>query len=468
MKRITSLALSLSMCAACLLPANAEAANIMANGVFTARGNYFVNDNFSESAYDPFNIGSNLMLGLNVAVSPNLYGIVLLRNLDASWGNSNGSEIRSNGWQGDSSLGIFLGYVQYNSDYAKLTVGQVDADKGSYTFGNALNSTLPMAGVQARFEINDKANLDLAYYRPSATMFTNAAGTTDYSVVEGGAINLVEASLPMSFDSFKIRPYAGYMTIGENNVLALGTPLLDIGAGVYGTGYASATNFLGTKAYLAGFSTLVSPMDYLTLSLDFQYGSATTEYYTGTDHANRAGFIIGAGANYELTFGNLGLIGWYGSGDDADASNGSERAVVFATTAPNMVAKLAGPFAGDLFFDFDTTIMDPSATGVSQLPGTMGATLALSNLSFADKLYHSAWINYTQGTSENTAYNILIGNGYTNMTIDDSIVQFGLANWYIVNRNLNFAFEIAHGFGSTGTQVSADPLMLDLRMNYMF
>ncbi len=465
MKRIISLALSLSVCAACLMPAKAEAVNITANGVFTARGNYFANDNFTESSYDPYNIGSNLMLGFNLAVSPNLYGVFLLRNLDATWGATNGTEIRSNGWQGDSTFGMFLGYVQYNSDFAKLAVGQLNTEKGSYTFGNALNNTLPMAGVQVGFELNSNANLDLAFYRPSTTTVSN------FIVAEGGAINLLEASLPLNFDDFKIRPYASYMHIGENNKIPMGSPMMDIAAGVFGSSYY--TNPAGTKAltgktdaYVAGFSAMVNPMDYLTLSFDAQYGASKT--YNDLDYANRAGFIIGANATYNLTFANLGLIAWYGSGDDDDATNGSERAVVFATTAPNMVAKLAGPFAGDLLFDSDITIMDPSASGVTQLPGTMGATLAVSNMTFTDKLYHSAWVNYTAGTSSSAISNATSGL-YTIMTTEDSVMQFGLANWYIVNPNLNFAFEVAYGMSNfVGATAADNPLMVDIRMNYMF
>ncbi len=482
MKRIISLALSLSICAACLMPAKAEAAvAVNASGMYTIRTQYYDNVSFTENTTaEPLNLGSNMILALVVAASPDLMAVITMRNLDPIWGINDGSGIRSQGWLDDIS-GILMGHIQYNTKNVLFRGGQLQNDKGSYTFVNSLINGLPMAGLQAVIRANDNMDIDFTFSRPVASK------GSDYSLVKDSTIDLFDLSVPMNFDTFKIRPYATYINIGTEvdlinatdytsifNILSTSaTPayLYDVASGVYGADYlTNYANVNGTKAYMGGFSATVNPADYLNLTLDFHYGKSTTDFTLAGSETlmDRAGFVIGASADYELTFATIGIVGWYSSGDDDDASNGSERAVIFGAGAPNLTTRVAGDFAGDMLFDTDGLVVAPNYPGFVQVPGTMGVTLGINGISFKDRLTHSLWANYTAGTNhvDSTPAGYV---DYRRLTTEESVMQFGMVNWYPFTRNLIGAVEFAYGMSNLANATSADnPIMVDFRVNYLF
>ncbi len=465
MKNLSKLLMTLGFCALCMTPTKAEAVHVNVFGGVEYGATYYDNTNFTGDATDPFRSASNFQVFLIFGVSEDLYAFITYRNLDMLMGSTTyGTSTGNAGWGGSTYFDGTPRYsLHWNTDLIKLSIGQLHPEKGSYTFGgSALNLTVPLSGIEAKIDLSDSMRLTASYFRPHIT-------TSGLSAAKSTNSELVELSLVVDTPSFKIRPYAEFLYLGPKFGAQEGNNPYYITPGVYGSQpYTGTTSDVTAAqvAYVAGFSGIATPNDALSLSLDVQYGISQTQ--GDDDSLNRAGFLVGASAGYNLGFGTVTLLGWYGSGDDDDSTNGSERVVIIGTDAPSFATKIAGPLAGDLLLNTCGDITTQDGTVTVQLPGTLGAAIGISGMSFVEKLQHGVWASYTVGTSEisdNQASAI-----FKVMTKDDAIAQVGLINAYHVNKNLRLVLEGAYGvvLDKDASQFSDNPLMADMRIKYSF
>ncbi len=219
-------------------------------------------------------------------------------------------------------------------------------------------------------------------------------------------------SLPVETERFKINPWAMYAMIGKYSLSGLAItnePAIVAPRGglmpVMGSNYAGFQNtFLPAldRAWGDGFwfgSTLqFQPVDELTIMLEGAFGSVymgEIANYTGfgdtgrTMELRRSGWYAAARLEYALPFAKAGLLGWYGSGDDSNPYNGSERLPQYNT--PWMVSSLG--FGGSPVDEATWKVLGSN-------PGGLAAVIAeLKDISFVEDLTHVLRFCYYWGTN---------------------------------------------------------------------
>ncbi len=148
----------------------------------------------------------------------------------------------------------------------------------------------------------------------------------------------------------------------------------------------------------AGLVADFTPTSRLRLGFEGAYGSVdmgSVKNYTGIDpngrtfDVKRAGWYAGARIDYTCDFGVPGFIFWYGSGDDEDPYNGSERLPQYNT--PWGVTSLG--FGGGCWDEITWKVL-------GQNPAGMAAFIAqIDKISFVDDLSHTLRFGYYVGTN---------------------------------------------------------------------
>ena len=183
----------------------------------------------------------------------------------------------------------------------------------------------------------------------------------------------------------------------------------------------------------------------------------------------RQGWLLSGIAEYKLDYVTPGLIAWYGSGDNSDTMDGSER---LPTLSPGWGATTLG-------WDGAYGISDGAV--LSKTPtGTWGVVARLADISFFENLTHTLAVGFYTGTNNTRMVTsgpvsgVESGNVY--LTTKDHAWEVNFDSQYKIYENLTLAAEM--GFvrldldkdvwGSKLSGVDKTAYKVGLNLNYAF
>lgn len=274
-----------------------------------------------------------------------------------------------------------------------------------------------MGGISVTTPLYDstdtRADLTFFWARPYNDNSSATFGT-DRRTQHLDNMDVFALSLPVRWDRLKVTPWFMYSLIGKyslsglaiSNEPAIVAPRGGLMPVLGSNNYASFQNpyLLGLNrawgdGFWAGAVVEYQPADELTFFLEGAYGSVDmgdVSRYTGfgdsagrTLSLRRAGWYVAGRADYAFDWGTVGLLGWYGSGDDGNPYNGSERLPQYNT--PWMVSSLG----------FGGSPIDEAAWKVlGSNPGGLAAVIAqVKDVSFVEDLKHTIRFCYYWGTN---------------------------------------------------------------------
>jgi outer membrane protein W len=392
---------------------------------------------------------------LEAVASEALSGTVWFE-MNSQWGNNASGSLGA-----DRNIvvvkGAWLDWTPPNTDL-KIRMGIQPLAMPSFT-GAASVFDDDVAAVTFNYKFNDNVSLTALWARPYNDNGGLVAGDRGHNQYYMDNVDVGALLLPLSFDGVKVTPWVMLGAIGPNfnhnpDTFSGSTygrvveGMLPVGGAIRKDGMPSGKPQHGyATAFWAGLTGEVTAFDPFRLAWDVNYGSAT---WPDDGRLNRAGWLASLLFEYKLDWGIPGLYGWYGSGDDSDPSNGSERMAVFDFNGTNQFSHFA--------FNGSPTINTPREGVIStNMAGTWGVGIRLKDFSFVEDLKHTLRVNYIGGTnSPDFARKYLTGQGrgYTSITRGgfnntaaglnnmyltklDSAVEFGLRTDYKVYENLN-------------------------------
>ena len=149
----------------------------------------------------------------------------------------------------------------------------------------------------------------------------------------------------------------------------------------------------------------------------------------------RQGWLLSGIAEYKLDYVTPGLIAWYGSGDNSDTMDGSER---LPTLSPGWGATTLG-------WDGAYGISDGAV--LSNTPtGTWGVVARLADISFFENLTHTLAVGFYTGTNNTRMVTsgpvggVESGNVY--LTTKDHAWEVNFDSQYKIYENLTLAAEM--------------------------
>jgi len=431
MKRLTLLAAALVMVLGFAVSASAApevtvSGNILVNAVWGS--NWDFNDGNASTPGENDQamwIRERFNLGFTAVANENLKGVIILRSTRQSFGQggfANGAGGAGGGGGGDT-IGVNQAYIDFSWPGTSVNVKagfQPIALPAAVGGGSMIQDDIA-TGVMVSTNLTDGVDLLAGWTRFNDRSITGggntATGLTD-SAIDGWIV-----ALPLSFEGFSMAPFFVYTDLGEN---ALGAAV-------------DAKNI-----YWAGSSFELSMLDPFILKADINYGKQSADQ----DAADATGWLADVAVEYTgFDFMNLEFAFAWMSGEDDDATNGSERMPILSDSwALGSFWFGGGLITGDDIGDGDNVgfwALALSATGIQ---------------SFAEGLTHDAHIVYAKGTNDerstgrltygrslteedsmleidfNTMYKVYDeltlynGIGYINLDADDSATAWGANN----------------------------------------
>ncbi|MBZ4684486.1 MAG: hypothetical protein JG774_231 [Desulfomicrobiaceae bacterium] len=385
---------------------SASAAELKTRGSIDVYGQWSQNlydFNSDVSDADNHSINQRVRMYFDYVASQNLKGVVGFE-IDTDWGRDAGfgtdQSIRgSSGKDFTKGGSVEIKHAYIDFTYPDTTVNikaglQPVALPG--VFGSPIfDDDAPAIVVSA--PINDMFAVTAGFMRDEDTNTDNIVSTAkDQKDQERDASFL---AAPIKLDGFAITPYFAYGWVGEDRE----------------TDEAYNLWWLGANAELTMF-------DPLTFAADLMYGSTT-----GLDE-NDHGWYGALAASYKFDMVTPTLFFTYASGDDDDATDGSE---IMPTLSEGWaISPMTGARA------FSTTWDTWGLTGLPQEAGlamwTVG--LKLDKIQFIDKLSHTLVVAYLKGTSdedsaqlfdeESHAFEVYLANTYKIYENLSAIVEF--------------------------------------------
>ena len=426
MKKIVTLMLAAGLVFGAF--STASAAQINAKGSWDFAFEFNDNSNFYNAGNgDTFYGEQRFRTQIDVIASEALRGVVFFEIGETVWGSKDGAlgadgkvvEVRRS----------YIDWLVPNTDL-KVRMGiQGIALPGAVTGSSVLDDD--MAAITLSYTFNDNIAATAFWARPYD--FGNGDGKGN-KMDEMDMFGLV---LPMSFDGVKVTPYGLFANIGKDVYSNLAS---------YPDGYngGSIGSFIGgmlpptltevstpvrddLQAWWGGASVELSTFDPLSVKLDATYGKVTTD----EAEYDRAGWLVSAAVDYKLNGVTPGIVGWYGTGEDGDAANGSEQ-------MPYIYSSAWGPtslgFAGTCAIGTDSLIAFNGA-------GTWGAELRFADISFVENLSHVVRFAYIGGTNDPQAG--VDATFYpTYMTTEDKAFEINFDSTYQIYENLTLIVEM--------------------------
>lgn len=402
MPRIVICLLALLLCPA--VPALAGLDVKMA-GDFRVYGIFFQNRNFTSwnatgtATEDPLQIYQRFRIRTDFITSEALKFRLGFMVTDTAWGTGTYTADAA-----QVSVQVYQAYLQFKwpDTKIKFTVGlqPLSLPQSPIFYDSVVlaskKETKSTAGIVITAPIiEDTLALNLGFTR----RLDNGAfdATTTQTADE---LDLYFLTLPVTLDGFKVTPWAmaGVIGQGANLTRTVAAGLRSGGSYLAPAGYRDSQNL----GLWAGASAVIDALDPVVFQADAIYGQTAM---ADAPRNRRRGFFLDAGVQYTgLSFVTPGLGLWWSSGEDSSLSNGSERIPVIS---PNF--GMANSFLFPCNQDFSNDNMGIDVTG------SMGATLALENLSFFERLSHIISLTAMTGTSSPRGMRLAVaasgGNG---------------------------------------------------------
>jgi hypothetical protein len=408
--------------------------------------------NGANPAFDNFEATQRIRLQLDAVASESLSGQVFFEIGDHVWGDADrgsGNPSATNtglprgagqgvgGALGADGVSVevrraFIDWIVPNTDL-RVRMGLQGMALPSYTFETAVFNH-DVAAVNLSYKVNDNVSIFAFWARPfndNAITNTNA-GRWNYSTNYMDNADAFGLGIPLTFDGFKITPWAMLSFIGPNTLAnAAGDATNSTGQGLtpafYSTGnyytwdrgpWDSRGRFTGdpfapgpygltvkrnseyATAWWVGLTGEITAADPLRIAWDANYGSVS---YVDTTYLNRSGWFINLLIEYKLDWGVPGLYGWWGSGDDSNPHNGSERMPIFNISNTNLQLSHFG-FNGGYYSDQT----DGASLGQTYA-GSWGIGARIRDMSFIEDLKHTLRVNLFGGTNDPAMAKYILG-----------------------------------------------------------
>ena len=382
------------------------AADIKASGYWDFN---FEWNNIAFSKPDPnavFHARQRLRTQVDVIASESLKGLVSFEIGTSNWGRAaDGASIGTDGatvevrysyldWRlPDSGLKARIGLQNFALPYFVADSPVLDDDG---------------AGLTLSYPVNDNVGLTLFWMRATND---NNPSPADRNVAD--ASDFFGLTLPVTGDGWRMTPWAVYANLGGNSLKAPdnSADIPDLREGLLpynANGATVAAKDAHSPAWWLGLGGDVKTFAPFRFAADLAYGKVDWGRAGGNAmELSRAGWLGVGLAEYKLDSLTPGLIFWYGSGDNSNPGDGSER----------MPAISPGWEGSTLGWDGEFGIADGASLNDTPI-GTWGIIAQLADMSFLENLSHTLALGYYTGTNSTdmattgAVTGIVSGNAY--------------------------------------------------------
>jgi len=438
MKRIVTLLLAAGLVFGAF--GGAQAADIKAKGQWDFNFEFLNNTDFQSKEHggkggDTFAGKQRLRTQIDIVASESLSGTVYFEMGDTIWGKEDGA-LGADG----KSVEVKRSYIDWivpNTDL-KVRMGIQGLALPGFVAGSPVLDD-DVAAITMSYAFNDMVAATAFWARPYDTAATDTNSTRSFDEMD-----LFGLIVPVTLDGMKIQPWAMYGTFGKDildvygdkayNQASAKQAAFGLMPAVLPAGAAAADDTF--DAWWGGLSYELSMFDPIRFKIDGLYGSVTND----KDEWERSGWLVIGALDYKMSMMTPGLFAWYGSGDDDDAGNGSERMPYIS------------PDFGPTSFGFDkpgAPIATDSLLSVSGA-GTWGVGLQLADISFIENLKHTLRVAYIKGTNDADLVKGLAtkspatdGNGLY-LTDEDSAWEVNFDHTYNIYENLALIVEMGY------------------------
>ena len=415
----------------------------------------FADRNFEKhNGDDKMRAATRLRTQIDVIASESLKGVMFFEIGHQNWGKAaEGAALGTDG----KEIKVRYSYVDWiipRTD-AKVRMGLQPYVQPTFTGIGSPILDADGAGITIGGNFTENVGANLFWLRAEND---NTNGYGKWHDDQNNAMDFVGLTLPLTFDGVKITPWGMYGFVGSRSLGgdAKGD-IDDMRAGmlpVLPSG-SDLTTLEGNRsegnAWWVGITGEMTTFSPFRLAGDFNYGSVdmgTVRSLSGYDGATsktidlkRSGWLASAIAEYKLDFGVPGLLLWYGSGDNSNPYDGSER-------MPTVDAGWSGSSFG---FDGGYGISSDTILGTSPV-GTWGVALRMKDISFMEDLSHVLRVGFIQGTNNSgmLAHNggtVVSMTGVGNdlyLTQHDRMWEVNIDTQYNIYQNLTLAFELGY------------------------
>ena len=410
---------------------------------------------------DKFATLQRFRLQMEAIASETLSSLLCLEVGDNLWGNN-----ESFGG-GGAALGTDGQFVKVRHAFMNWTVPDTSLSMrvglqtvpAPHTAGGSSILNNEVAGIVASYRVTDNVGISGAWLRP----FNDNYSPADVSNVNRlDNLDLFMLSVPVSGNGWQVTPWgmlgmSGANTFkGDERQYDFKNTILYMNLLPYSYLRAEANGNMGRRfqdrdygrLLFIGLPVVVKVFEPLRIEADFNYGySQGVGRYEITDfrdHATRfaetrrEGWLAKALVEYETEWGIPGVFGWYGSGDDGNVGNGSERMPAISPCG-NFTS-----FVGDDPTGFGMLVSGLNATYDLQLnyAGTWGLGIQIKDVSFIEDLTHTLRIARWAGTNSPAMIKYLAstdgaGNRMSYLTTHDSMIECNLDSVYTFSENLS-------------------------------
>ena len=466
MKKLMTLALAAAMMLGAAT--GASAIDFKAKGQWIMSFDYGMHGNFGESKAknnsgfgkheDEFEARQRVRLQLDAVASEALSGTVFFEMGDQIWGqDSTGGALGADGRVVELKR-AYIDWMVPQTDL-KVRMGIQGLALPSFTTNASQIFDDDVAAVSLNYQFNENVGLTAFWARPyndNAGYKSSDAGSTKWDNYMDN-MDMFAVLLPLTFDGVKVTPWVMYAAMGPGMFNDGGTKLngnawdraaSGMISGAFG--YDNVDTY--GNAFWAGVTGEVTYWDPFRIAWDVNYGSAAYE----NEKMNREGWLASLLLEYKLDWGTPGLYGWYGSGDDSNPRNGSERMPVVSANGNNGFSNFA--------FNGNPYIAREGVLGTN-MTGTWGIGARLKDVSFLEDLKHTLRVNFMGGTNapKMAKYMRTGENGYASidkrgvrnvyptdfydpmyLTTEDHALEVGLTNTYKMYDNFTVMLDASY------------------------
>ena len=462
MKKLMTLALAAAMMLGAAT--GASAIDFKAKGQWIMSFDYGMHGNFGESKAknnsgfgkheDEFEARQRVRLQLDAVASEALSGTVFFEMGDQIWGqDSTGGALGADGKVVELKR-AYIDWMVPQTDL-KVRMGIQGLALPSFTTNASQIFDDDVAAVSLNYQFNENVGLTAFWARPyndNAGYKSSDASSTKRDYMDN--MDMFAVLLPLTFDGVKVTPWVMYAAMGpgmfDNFEKAPGNAWGRASAGMISGFKGTDWNDSYGNAFWAGVTGEVTYWDPFRIAWDVNYGSASYE----DQKMNREGWLASLLLEYKLDWGTPGLYGWYGSGDDSNPRNGSERMPVVSANGNNGFSNFA--------FNGNPYIAREGVLGTN-MTGTWGIGARLKDVSFVEDLKHTLRVNFMGGTNapKMAKYIRDYGNPYGKhgvsdvaqyataydpmyLTTDDNALEIGLTNTYKMYDNFTVMLDASY------------------------
>ena len=399
---------------------------------------------------DEFEARQRVRLQLDAVASEALSGTVFFEIGDQVWGqDETGGAL---GADNSSVVELKRAYIDWMVPQTDLKVRMGIQGLALPAFTTNASQILDddVAAITLNYQFNENVALTAFWARPYNDNYgywgNNGKQYNNYM----DNMDMFAVLLPLTFDGVKVTPWVMYAALGPG---MFGDENSKFGSAWTRASYGLTSGFVDTdkldsygNAFWAGVTGEVTYWDPFRIAWDVNYGSVSYE----DEKMNREGWLASLLLEYKLDWGTPGLYGWYGSGDDNNPKNGSERMPVVSANGNNDFSNFA--------FNGNPYIAREGVLG-STMVGTWGVGARLKDVSFLEDLKHTLRVNFMGGTnapkmakyvSYNSFKDGVIVNQYGTsydpiyLTTEDYALEIGLTNTYKMYDNFTIMLDAAY------------------------